>query len=145
MATEKNGLYVKATFGQSTRTLLVRLQGELGLSDPVLEHDLHLTLVYSRVAVPWRSAGVVNEHAKAIGYECFKDGDRSVLVLLLYCPFAVQRHNQAQKLGATYDFPIYRPHVTLGSLTDVAQLARTPVPTWSLGLVRESHHAIRKP
>lgn len=45
-------------------------------------------------------------------YEVF-DGDSRVLVLRVKHPKLNQLFNKAKQLGATWDFPTYKPHITL--------------------------------
>ena len=49
----EKGTYVSAKFTESTLDKLVEVQNKLGLLNPVSRDDLHTTICYSRVNVPF--------------------------------------------------------------------------------------------
>ena len=74
---------------------------------------LHTTLIYSRKYCPklFAEPGTLYE-ATFKNYELFDDG--KTLVALLNAPGIVARHLKLMALhGASYDFPVFNPHVTL--------------------------------
>ena len=77
---------------------------------------LHTTVIYSRK----HCDGLVGQpdvmhKAEFIGYDLFtSEGKNCVLVMKLNAPSVVARHLQIMaQYGATYDFPVYTPHITL--------------------------------
>jgi hypothetical protein len=89
---------------------------------------LHTTVIYSRkqcVGLVAESERVKHK-AEFIGYDLFtSEGKNCVLVMKLNAPTVVARHLQIMaQYGATYDFPVYTPHITLsynysGNVTDL--------------------------
>ncbi len=108
------GLYVAAKFSESTLDALENLQRELKIPNPVPRDKLHSTIVYSRVYVPYKVASGSFEIANSGSFTIFEtqDGSRA-LVLELESDYLTARHNYAKALGASYDFPDYRPHITM--------------------------------
>jgi hypothetical protein len=68
---------------------------------------------------------------KPISYEIF-GVDKRYLVLKVDNKKLHDRFNNAKKLGATFDFPSYKPHITLGELKDDIDLKSLPVPNFSI-------------
>ena len=108
------GLYVGAKFSESTLDALEKLQRDLKIPNPVPREKLHTTIVYSRVYVPYKVASGSFEVANKGSLTIFEtqEGNRA-LVFELESDYLTTRHNYAKALGATYDFPDYRPHITL--------------------------------
>lgn len=108
------GLYVAAKFSESTLDALEKLQRSLKIPNPVPRDKLHTTIVYSRVFVPYKVASGSFEIADRGSLTIFETGQGArALVLELESVYLTTRHNYAKALGATYDFPDYRPHITL--------------------------------
>lgn len=85
----------------------------------------HCTVMYSRVPVP--EADNIRVHlpiySKATGYEIFPSKDNtSCLVLLIDSDEIRWLHNHTNYLGASYDYPEYKPHITLASDHDNTDL-----------------------
>lgn len=73
--------------------------------------DLHLSILYSRVNVPYSCAPPKTTHiANAIDFDIFGE---DCLVLKLIAPSIMVRHQYFRDLGATHDFDPYEPHITL--------------------------------
>lgn len=85
----------------------------------------HCTVMYSRVPVPESENVKVHLpiHAKAKAYEIFptKTGT-NCLVLLIDSDEITSLHNHMNHLGASYDYPEYKPHVTLAADHDHTHL-----------------------
>ena len=110
---EDDGTYVAARFCKESVRSLVDLQEQIGVPNPVSPHDLHTTIVYSRVPIEWEPM-THNVPAHVVGYRVFEtDAGTDCLVLELDCPSLADRFNEAMDRGATFDFPSYIPHVTL--------------------------------
>ena len=104
------------------------------IDQPTSKEDLHCTVVYSKTPCP-----NVESHqpklpitAKASGYESF---DSNAFVLKLESDTLQQFHKETRALGASYDYPEYKPHITLASNhTD------TSIPVPNFDLVFDQYH-----
>lgn len=82
--------------------------------------NLHVTVIWSRDKVDWsrpvftpRNDFVVIPPQKA-KVERFEDG--SIVVLKIECPEIEARHAELRGAGASWDYPVYNPHITLGPI-----------------------------
>lgn len=132
------GLYVAAKFSESTLDALENLQRELKIPNPVPRDKLHSTIVYSRVYVPYKVASGSFEIANSGSFTIFEtqDGSRA-LVLELESDYLTARHSYAKALGASYDFPDYRPHITMSY--DVGPLSFTG--TFDIPIILDREYA----
>lgn len=76
----------------------------------------HCTIMYSRVPVPLADdiKPTLPIVAKANSFEIFQSGDGSnCVVLRVESPEIEKLHFQTRQLGASYDYPEYKAHVTL--------------------------------
>ena len=109
------GTYAAVKPVGGTVGLLAQWMQHSGIPAANLEaiEDLHVTLLYSRKPVRVVCTGQ-EFHATPAGWDLFKNKDGSVsLVLLLDSPELVRRHSELMALGATYDYPSYKPHLTV--------------------------------
>lgn len=118
-AKHKDGTYASLLFNlESKKALDEFTTKKLGFNDSgkVDPSSYHCTIIYSRTPVPdaenYKFPTLV--HAHGLAYEIFptKTGDRC-LVLKLNCPEAHQLNSAFNKLGATSDYDVYKPHVTI--------------------------------
>lgn len=123
---ESEGVYVSARPDDRSSTDLLELQVILAAADvlPPLSRDqvvptseMHATVAYSRVhfdASISTPVGLIDYVAVPKKLTVFKqrDGDCCV-VLELSCPELETLHEKYRADGASYDYPSYRPHVTL--------------------------------
>lgn len=82
----------------------------------MFEQRLHTTVIYSKRHHPDLVPQKKELHrAKFKSYELFTGNKgENVLVMLLDAPSVVSRHETLMaKHNATYDFPIYQPHITI--------------------------------
>jgi len=110
------GLYVAVKFQQETIDNIVAFQTKNNIPNPVPSEDLHSTIVYSRVPIEWIPEGHINlrVNTDASVLETWETrGGSSCLVWHYYSPFQHKRFKDAMELGATYDFPEYKCHITL--------------------------------
>lgn len=77
---------------------------------------LHSTLIWSRKSCPrMRPEYDVVHRATPKHLHVFQSEGKNRLCLLLDAPTLVTRHNQLmEEHNATYDYPVYQPHVTIG-------------------------------
>lgn len=107
------GLYVCAKFSDLTLDAIERLQRDLKVPNPVPREKIHSTIVYSRVTVPYVAASGSFEVATSGELEVWDTKSGKTLILKLDSEYLAFRHNYAKALGATYDYPDYKPHITL--------------------------------
>lgn len=107
------GTYVSAKFDDATLDLIESIQKELHLLNPTSRNDIHSTIVYSRVKIPF----VANVEPTLVStenhLELWDTKSGKTLVLKLNSPFLEKRHSYSSILGGTYDFPEYKAHITL--------------------------------
>lgn len=77
--------------------------------------DMHVTVAFSRNPLDWdavgkQTAGLSVESGKR---EVSPLGDKGGIVLLFDCPELTERWQQFRNAGASWDWPEYRPHITL--------------------------------
>lgn len=92
--------------------------------------QMHVTVAYSRAPVDWIAAGYPGQQAEVI--VAFDDrrrlellGAPAVVALMFDAPELSERHAALLGIGASWDFPTYRPHVTLAlhdGLSDPGQV-----------------------
>lgn len=103
------------------------------------DRRLHTTVIYSRKHCDGLVAQPDTQHvAEFIGYDLFTaDGKDCVLVMKLNAPTVVARHLQIMaQYKATYDFPVYTPHITL-SYNFTGEISNLPVYNESIVLGNE--------
>lgn len=86
------------------------------VTTPSFEDRLHVTLIYSRVHFDFTPTPGIEHIARISAFDLFSDstGKRNVLVAKLHAPSVAFRHRQLRSTyGATHDYPIYTPHITL--------------------------------
>jgi 2'-5' RNA ligase len=93
------------------------------------ERRLHVTLIYSRKRCPKLFADPGHKFEATVkGYDIFGQGNERILVALLNAPSVSARHLMLMaKHNATYDFPVYLPHITLchnftGNVEDITPI-----------------------
>lgn len=126
---DERGLYVAANFHEDTVRALADLQQQIAVPNPIDPDKFHCTIVYSRVTIPWDAKADLSHVARPSGWEVFntRDGKR-VLVLLLDSEFLHERFEEAMGMGATYDFPDYKPHITFSYDIGDQEIGDLPVP-----------------
>ena len=109
------GTYVSVGFSDDTVDRLRELQEELDIPNPLDPEEFHTTIAYSRKPIEWDEIDCEGVEAKPLRLEKWKthSEDKHCLVLLLDCPHLQDRFDKAMDLGATFDFPEYKPHITL--------------------------------
>lgn len=140
------GTYVAAYFHPETVEGLTRHQEALGLTNPDDPHEFHTTIVYSRRSVPWEPVDGLEVEAKPLKWEAWntRDGKRC-LVLLLDCDWLHDRFSDAMMAGATYDFPDYKPHITLSYNVDESlDPDALPLPEFPIRISHEGVDVVRK-
>lgn len=92
-----------------------RNQGVKGVYKP---ESMHVTIIYSKESVdwmkfgePWQSEITIKEGGPRL-HEMFGDLN-DVLVLQFACSELHWRHKEALRLGASFDFDEYQPHISI--------------------------------
>lgn len=87
---------------------------KIGLQNLVV--DMHVTLAYSREPVEWDAPAFQMDPRPLIvsgGTRALRKFDGGAIVLELESRALTQRWSQFIMAGASWDYPDYRPHVTL--------------------------------
>lgn len=103
------GLYIHREIIDSAG--LVLWMKQIGVVDPVRSSSLHTTQAYSRKSVE------TPPHDDPIrvrnGHRSLEQFDQGAFVLKIAAPYLSARHAQLMRMGATFDYPEYVPHITL--------------------------------
>lgn len=136
-ARHKDGTYVAYQMSQDSKDTLDNfVKVNLGLEERLNKDSYHITVIYSRTPVPQAEAyaGPSVAIATAHAYEVFqtKDGGRC-LVLRVSCEKAELLNKELGTLGATSDYPDYKPHVTLAyNIEQEVDIATLPLPQFTI-------------
>jgi len=101
--------------------------GDHRIPNPLADHKLHATVIYSRAFCGAKPLGKLDPtwKGKFTDYDIFKsspkleegegeDGVTNCLVMKFDCPELTDRHHYLSKHhGATHDFPNFDPHMTM--------------------------------
>ncbi len=129
----ERGTYVGLSLIEPARSEIEDFAAQLRLPCPVPAAKRHTTLLYSRRHLPdFRpEPGLVHE-GRALGFEVFAVAgaitSARCLVMLISAPTLEARFEQLMREHeATYDFPTYRPHITLSYNIGEWDITRLPV------------------
>jgi len=109
------GTYIEATdFTPRTISNIKDLINSLDVPNHAI--DFHTTITYSRKSLPI-SLGIIAQKHVAVSdkLEIFESENERVLVLRLISPDLQKSFEHYIKLGATYDYDEYKPHITLST------------------------------
>lgn len=138
MAKHKDGTYVSMDLTEySKKELDDFVESKLNLKERVDPSTYHITLCYSRTPVPQaeRLKGVLTPTAAhPASYEVFPTKtDGFCLVLRVRYAFAEKINADLTKLGATSDYPEYKPHLTLAyNISQKIDPSTLPLPDFLL-------------
>lgn len=106
------GLYVCRPLSPESAEQLATWWATVDARQP-LDADLHATIVYSKVEIPWDCdhGHLVVPRSNFLGFKTL--GTDRALVLRFRSPALHRRWSAARSEGATWDFAAYEPHVTL--------------------------------
>ncbi len=112
---KKEPTYVGLRFDGPSMDQIMKLTK--GVPNSTSKGELHLTVIYSKTPIAYTARGKLDPpiEVKAKKYSIFtmRDGD-NCLVLELDAPEAHNLHADIMaETGASYDFPVYKPHLTL--------------------------------
>lgn len=115
----QKGTYAGVRFSKPTVKMLKNLIEKYNIPNPIPSNKLHTTLLYSRKYLPkYTPKGKIDPPmlGKFTGFDIWEsDKDNTRCLVMEYsCPNLKSRHKELMKEhDATYDFPVYKPHVTL--------------------------------
>lgn len=123
-ANDTRGTYAAVKFDKATVDAIQDYIDENQLPNPVAPAKMHTTVLYSRKYCPkYKAQGEILPHwtGKPIGFEVWEsqgklrdEPTKRCLVLRYECDALSDRHKELMKEhDATYDFPDYKPHITL--------------------------------
>jgi phage-related protein (TIGR01555 family) len=100
---------------------LIRWAKSQGIETTLAADDMHVTIAYSRAPVDWFAVGTdwsgdENGHVRVRPggpRDVERLGDGDALALMFVDDQLEWRHNRIREAGASWDWPDYRPHVTL--------------------------------
>lgn len=139
-AKHKDGTYVSLNLSNQSKELLDNfVEMNLGLTDRVDKSTYHITVIYSRTPVP-TAENLLHMHsplpveAHVTGYEVFPTkNDGKCLVMRLTCPYAERLNSDLTKQGATSDYDVYKPHLTIAyDMAQEVNPAELPLPQFTL-------------
>lgn len=119
------GMYGAYKISLETANNIVNWARAQGLSHIMRPSKMHVTTIYSRKFLPAyvpsnKMVGGTFDH-----FKMFPEKDAtgfSTLVAVVHSPAIVDRWSEAQRQGATYDFPDYIPHISLGRVPSTFKL-----------------------
>ena len=80
-----------------------------------LDNALHVTLCYSTTKLDWNSLSKPERNIIQVNNSVLRKHDLfgKKLVLKLNLSSLIVRHKEFRKQGASFDFPVYQPHISL--------------------------------
>lgn len=113
-----DGTYVGLRFSKESMEALSKIADKLPNSTS--KGEMHVTLIYSKKPISFSKDDCKGKldppiEIKPKKFSIFEtEGGQKVLVLELDCDEILKRHQFIMdKFGATYDYPEYKPHVSL--------------------------------
>ena len=107
-------IYIYRNVAPVHRAFLGEYAASIGLQNLVIE--MHVTLAYSRSPVDWDAPAFQMDPRPLIvsgGTRALRKFDGGAIVLELESRALTQRWSQFIMAGASWDYPDYRPHITL--------------------------------
>ncbi len=116
---EEEGTYICADLSRESANKLLKWAKENGITDTIDAADMHTTITYSRKKVDeakeYMDSVKFPISAKPKHFSIFPmQNGKKCLVLEVESKELNKHHKTIQKeYGATYDYPTYKPHITL--------------------------------
>lgn len=138
---KETGLYVAANYDTATRKAISRYCKDNNIPNPVNEASLHTTIVYSKDPIEFEVNHTVNSVISRTGtfIDCWRTSEGQCLVLRLFSTYLHDRFNESIRAGASYDYPDYKPHITLSY--DIGDWDFTQLPHIDFDLVIECEYS----
>jgi 2'-5' RNA ligase len=132
------GVYVSTKFTLETDDKLYEFIKANNIPLNHAKKHYHCTLVYSKSDFPYiHSILLNNTRARAAGWDVFGVGDNSVLVLRIESKELHERNKELMELGATSDFPDYKPHITVACADPNFDHTSLPLPKFDFVISHE--------
>lgn len=120
--------------GQSQEFLRLFVTIDLGLPEP--KYPFHVTTVYSKEPIDYQ----IITGLPTIAYEAPPELHRILLLqgnnqlglcltLAVNCGVLYHSHQKAMDLGASWDYPLFQPHITLAYGLELKDLLEKPLST----------------
>lgn len=125
---EMKGSYVGVRYSEQSLKMLKDLQKMYKVPNPTPAKDMHTTVAFSRNKIDFPLENKVSQSvSRDVQFHVFMTGSGTrALVLKIKSDYLKSRHDLANELGASYDFPDYIPHITLSY--DIGELKFTQKP-----------------
>lgn len=122
------GLYVAVKFTRNSNVYLSSYIDHIKIDNPI--YDFHTTVVYSKKdpITEYKILGKLNPKIRIIS-EFMPDlfdveNGKKALVLKFSSEFLNKRHLYGEKCGCSYDYPEYKPHISLSYNSNEDELSR---------------------
>ena len=115
---DTSGTYASLKLDEESKTQLSKwLTDNVKIANSVSPDEYHCTVVYSKIPVP--EVANINPKlpikASMVRWEIFGIGEEKMLVLVIAGAGLQKLFKQTRKLGATWDFDNYTPHITVAT------------------------------
>ena len=138
---KKPGTFAGVRFSPKTKKALSKYITDNNIPNPVIASEFHATLLYSKKHCPdYEAAGKIDPmyKGKPGKFAIWGDDDESVLVLKFDCPELAARHKELMKEhDATFDYPSFKPHLTLSYNAEGIKIKDLPAFTATIEIVSE--------
>jgi hypothetical protein len=138
-AVGKKPRFVAASVDDNTRAAIAKYISDNGIPNPIPTEEIHTTILYSRQPT---DDPVLKSKCHYIGrpagfevWDTKTEDSKSgkALVMRVKCSDLEGRHKKLMKdLGASYDFPEYKTHVTLSYDCGDVDPNKLPLPTFDI-------------
>lgn len=117
MSERSKGTYAKLIPNEETKTKIDLILKMFNLENYASPHDLHVTVIYSKIECPELGQTPVGLPVIATGkgFSIFpnSDGGRCLVLELESCEIQKLHLRLKKEHGASHDFESYKPHITL--------------------------------
>jgi hypothetical protein len=135
----KKPRFVAASVDDDTRSKIATFIVANGIPNPIPTEELHTTILYSRQPTDDpKLKSSCRYIGKAVGFEVWDtktENSKSgkALVMRVKCSDLEGRHKKLMKeLGASYDFPEYKTHITLSYDCGDVDPNKLPLPSFDI-------------
>jgi hypothetical protein len=141
-AKETEGTYAAVTFKPQTVANIHRWLSANNIPNAIKASSVHSTFIYSRKPLKgkWESKDYRNGlfiNPGTYKLEQWEDDGKNILVLKYDSPVLQKRWRKARGMGATWDYPEFKPHITLSYDIGDLDISTLEVPTFSLVVDKE--------
>lgn len=140
LAEEANGIFVAAHFNQPSLVKLIQFCKQAGVPNILPLNKFHVTILASKVEIPWQPAQGINQPATPTGWDVWKlpSNGKNGLVLKLNCPYLNKRFQQGIRAGGTHYRPNFNAHVSVSYDVQNFDASKLPLPPFPLVVDHET-------